>query len=63
MARKRKGRPIDPEQKWLSVRQAALVLGVGEQLLYRMYHLGQIPGAKHLGERILIPRSWAENGN
>lgn len=62
MARKRKGRPIDPEQKWLSVRQAAVVRGCGEQLMYRMYHLGQIPGSEKFGGRLLIPRDWAEHG-
>ena len=63
MAQKRKGRPIDPDQKWLSVRQAAKVRGVGEQLMYRHYHDGKIPGAIEMSGRILIPRSWAEHGD
>lgn len=60
MARKRKGRPINPEQKWLSVRQAAVIRGVGEQLMYRYFHSGRIPGAEEMDGRILIPRGWAE---
>ncbi len=56
MARKRK--PINPEQKYCSPRQAAPVMGISEYLLYWMFHEGQIPGARMLGDRILIPVSW-----
>jgi excisionase family DNA binding protein len=56
----RKGKPIDPEQKYLSPRQAARSMGISEYLIYRTYHEGKIPGARELGDRILIPRTWVE---
>ncbi len=58
----RKGRPIDPEARYLSPRQSARWLGVSEFLIYKMAADGQIPGARRLGDRILIPRSWVEGG-
>jgi predicted DNA-binding transcriptional regulator AlpA len=54
----RKIKPINPAQKYCSPRQAAWVMGISEYLLYRMYHVGQIPGAREIGGRILIPVSW-----
>ena len=56
MARKRK--PINPEQKYCSPRQAAPVMGISEYLLYRMFHEGKIPGSREVGGRILIPVAW-----
>ena len=53
----RKPRPIDPEQKYLSPRQTARVLGVSEFLIYHEVNSGNIPHRK-LGQRILIPVSW-----
>ena len=57
----RKGKPINPEQKFLSPRQAALVMGCSEYLIFKSYHQNKIPGAKELGGRIFIPRSWVES--
>ena len=56
----RKGKPINPEQKYVSLRQAARAMGVSEYLVYRLYHNDKIPGARTLGDRILIPRGWVE---
>ncbi len=55
----RKGKPINPEQRYVSPRQAARVLGISEYLIFRLFHDGEIPGARQLGGRILIPRAWA----
>ncbi len=60
MAR-RPTRRIDPDQRYLSPRQAAQVLGVSEYLLYREVSEGNIPHRK-LGTRILIPREWVDRG-
>ncbi len=53
----RKPKPINPEQKYVSPRQLARVLGVSEFLIYREVNAGSIPHRK-LGQRILIPVSW-----
>lgn len=50
--------PINPEQRYLSPRQCARVLGVSEYLVYRGVANGDIP-CRRLGERILIAREWA----
>ncbi len=55
----RKPRPIDPEQKYLSPRQCARVLGISEFLVYHEVNSGNIPHRK-IGKRILIPMSWVE---
>ena len=56
----RTGRPIDPEQRWLAPRQAALVMGCSEYLVYKLADNGKIPGSRKLGGRIFIPREWVE---
>ncbi len=53
----RKPKPIDPEQKYLSPRQAARVLGISEFLIYREVAAGTVPHRK-IGQRILIPLNW-----
>lgn len=59
MARKKK--PLNPEQKYCSPRQASAVLGVSEYLVYRECEAGHIP-CRRLGQRILIPVDWVMNG-
>ncbi len=54
----RKVKPINPEQRYCSPRQAAKVLGISEYLIYKSYHAGEIPGARELGGRVLIPVGW-----
>ncbi|MHB1611587.1 MAG: helix-turn-helix domain-containing protein [Sulfobacillus sp.] len=56
----RRGRPIDPDQRYLSPRQTARVLGVSEALVYTEIHSGQIPH-RTLGGRILIPLEWIQD--
>jgi site-specific DNA-cytosine methylase len=56
-----KGKPIDPEQRYLSPRQAARLMGCSEYLIFKSYHSKLIPGARELGGRIFIPRNWVEN--
>jgi excisionase family DNA binding protein len=51
--------PINPEQRYLSPRQVGRVMGVSEYLIYKGVNAGEIP-CRRLGERILIPREWAE---
>jgi excisionase family DNA binding protein len=53
----KRGKAIDPEQKYYSPRQAARVLGVSEYLVYQGVKDGTVPHRK-LGERILVPVSW-----
>ena len=55
----RTGRPIDPEQRWLAPRQAALVMGCSEYLVYKLADNGKIPGSRKLGAGFLSP----ENGS
>ncbi len=57
----RKGKPIDPDQLFLSPRQAAKLLGCSEYLIFKSFHEKKIPGSKELGGRIFIPRSWVES--
>lgn len=57
---KRTGRPIDPDARYLSPRQAARLLGISEFLVYRLISGGEIPGIRRLGDRILIPRWWVD---
>lgn len=52
-------RPIDPEARYLSPRQAARLLGVAESIVYQGVRRDEIPHRK-LGKRILIPRDWVE---
>lgn len=52
-----KTKPIDPEQKYCSPRQAARILGTSEYLIYREAKNDTIPHRK-IGERILIPLDW-----
>lgn len=54
----RRIKPINPEQKFCSPRQAAYVMGVSEYLVYRLANQGKIPGARKEGGRTLIPVSW-----
>lgn len=54
----RKVKPINAEQKYCSPRQAARVMGISEYLIYKAYHTGKIPGARALGDRVLIPVEW-----
>lgn len=54
----RKVKAIDPEQKYCSPRQAAKAMGCSEYLMYKTYHSGDIPGARALGDRVLIPVEW-----
>ncbi|PSR25944.1 MAG: hypothetical protein C7B46_20450 [Sulfobacillus benefaciens] len=54
----RKVKPINPEQRYCAPRQAAKVLGISEYLIYKSYHAGEIPGARELGGRVLIPVMW-----
>lgn len=56
----RQGKPIDPEARFLSPRQAARVLGVSEFLIYNGVVSGEVP-CRRLGQRILIPRAWVDN--
>jgi hypothetical protein len=53
----RKGKPIDPEQRYVSPRQAARIMGVSEYLIYHEVESGAIQHRK-IGARILIPMSW-----
>ena len=53
----RQTKPIDPEQKYCSPRQAARILGTSEFLIYREVQTNAIPHRK-IGERILIPMDW-----
>ncbi|MCL4495897.1 MAG: helix-turn-helix domain-containing protein [Firmicutes bacterium] len=62
MVSKVRGKPINPEQKYVSPRQAARLLGVSEFLIYREVAAGHIPHRK-IGSRILIPMSWIEEAN
>ncbi len=55
----RHGKPIDPEARFLSPRQAARVLGVSEFLIYNGVAAGEVP-CRRLGQRILIPRDWVD---
>lgn len=55
----RKVKAIDPAQQYCSPRQAGRVMGISEYLIYKKYHEGEIPGARTLGDRILIPVEWA----
>ena len=59
----RRVKPINPEQQYCSPRQAGRVMGVSEYLIYKMFHDGGIPGARELGDRILIPVEWATGRN
>lgn len=54
----RRVKPINPEQQYCSPRQVAKALGVSEYLIYGQYHNGGIPGARSLGDRILVPVGW-----
>ena len=54
----RKVKAINTEQKYCSPRQAGRVMGVSEYLVYKLYHDGGIPGARALGDRILVPVEW-----
>ncbi len=58
----RKVRPIEPSQKFCSPRQASVVLGVSEYLVYREVLAGAIPH-RRLGQRILIPVEWVTRGD
>ncbi len=58
MMARRKIKPINPGQTYCSPRQAAWHMGVSEYLVYKLFHEGQIPGARALGDRILIPTAW-----
>ncbi len=53
----RKGKPLDPDQQYVSPRQAARIMGVSEYLIYHEVETGSIQHRK-LGTRILIPLSW-----
>jgi excisionase family DNA binding protein len=53
----RKVRPINPDQRYCSPRQASALLGVSEYLVYRECIAGTIPH-RRLGQRILIPVEW-----
>lgn len=55
----RKIKPITPEQKYCSPRQAAVALGCSEYLVYRECLTGGIPHRK-VGQRILIPVWWLD---
>ena len=43
----------------LSVREAAIVLGIGRNLVYQLVREGRLPHVK-LGRRVLIPRHALE---
>ena len=50
-------KPIQPDQQYVSPRQAARALGVSEYLVYQGVSNGSIPH-RTLGQRILIPLEW-----
>jgi excisionase family DNA binding protein len=55
----RKVKPIDPDARYLSPRQAAKVLGVSEYSVFKGVADGRIPH-RRLGKRILVPIEWTE---
>ena len=58
--RNTKGTDMGAEEKAaLSVRQAARLLGIGDNLAFRMVQEGRIPSVR-LGRRILVPRRALE---
>lgn len=58
MTKKRKIKPVLPDQKYCTPDQAARLMGVSRYLIDRRLHEDQIPGVRRLGRRILIPVAW-----
>ena len=54
----RQVKPINALQTYCSPRRAAKGMGCSEYLIYKTYHAGSIPGARVLGDRVLIPVQW-----
>lgn len=55
--------PIDPQQTYCSIQQAAHALGVADSTIRKTLKDGNIPGAKPVnpkipGSKILIPVAW-----
>ena len=49
-----------PDRLVLSVREVALVLGIGRNQAYAAVHRGEIPAIR-LGRRLLVPREAVEH--
>jgi hypothetical protein len=52
--------PRVPSRQWYKVNDAAEVLGVADQLIYQELKRGDVPGARKMGRRWLVPGAWVE---
>lgn len=58
MTKKRRIKPLLPDQKYCTPDQAARLMGVSRYLIDRWLHEDRIPGFRTMGRRILIPVAW-----
>lgn len=45
---------------YVTVREAAKLIGIGPDWLFTLYRHGRIPGAQRLAREVLLPRDWVE---
>lgn len=46
--------------EYVTVKEAAELIGIGPDWLFTLYRHGRIPGAQRIAREVVLPREWAE---